>query len=94
MLEPFYEMGTTPLKLFTAQALLVPFATKFETDTINWSIIPVSKILVLQIRLFRTVIAWCWQIFLDILNEGPKLQEAIQAKALWANESGMSLASH
>jgi hypothetical protein len=42
VLEPIQEMGMTPLKLFTTQAWPGPLI--IETDTINWSIIPVSKV--------------------------------------------------
>ena len=92
VLEPVHETGMTPLKLFTTQVLPYPLA--FEVDTINWSIIPVSKIFTLQMCLFRTVTACLWQVFFDMLDEVSNLHDAIQVRALWDNESGMSLASH
>ena len=92
VLEPIHETGMTPLKLFTTQVWPTPLI--IETDTINWSIIPVSKVFVLQMRLFGTVTACRWQIFFDRLNEGPELQDAIQVKALWDDELGTSLAFH
>ena len=92
VLEPVHETGMTPLKLFTTHTLPSPLT--FEIDTVNWSIIPVSKIFFLQMCLFRTITACHWQIFFDMLNEGFKLEDAIQVKALWDDESGMSLASY
>ena len=57
VLDPVHETGLSPLKLSTTSALPISFA--FEADDINWSIIPVSKIFVLKICLFRTVTACC-----------------------------------
>jgi hypothetical protein len=68
VLEPVHETGMTPLKFFTTQMLPYPLA--FEVDTINWSIIAVSKIFILQMGLFRTVTACRWQIFLDVFERG------------------------
>ena len=92
VLEPVLETGMTPQKLSTTSALPYPFL--LEADNINWSIIPVSKIFALQMCLFRTIIACRWQIFVDMLNEESKLQDAVQVEAIWDNESGMSLASY
>jgi hypothetical protein len=92
VLGPVHETGMIPLKLFATRFL--PYPVVFETDTINWSIVAVSKIFVLKMYLFRTVIACRRQVFFDTFDEGPELLDAIQVEALWDNESGMSLASH
>ena len=92
VLEPVHETGMTPQKSFTTSTLPYPFL--LEADNINWSIIPVSRIFVLKMCLFRTITACRWQIFVDILNEESKLHDAIQVEAIWNDESGMSLASY
>jgi hypothetical protein len=45
VLEPVQETGLPPQKVFTTSVL--PYRFILETDTINWSIIPVSKIFVI-----------------------------------------------
>jgi len=45
VLEPIHETGLPPQKVFTTSTLPYPFI--LEADTINWSVIPVSKIYVL-----------------------------------------------
>jgi hypothetical protein len=91
VLDPVQERGMTPVKSFSSRVF--PSSLRFEPDTISWNIIPVSKIFVLQMCLFRTVTACRWQVFFDNF-ERSELHDAIHVKALWDNESGMSLASH
>ena len=57
VLEPVHETGMSPLKVFTTRVL--PSSLAVETDTMNWNIIAVNKIFILQMCLFRTVLTAC-----------------------------------
>jgi hypothetical protein len=89
VLAPVEETGMTPQKIYTS-------TSDFEDiNQVNWSIIAVSKIPVLQLCLFRTVTT-CHRQFSrnDTFGDESKLQDAINVKVQGDYRGSMSLASH
>ena len=56
VLEPIQETGMTPVKLYTTKYI----PDRLNIDDINWNIIAVSEIFVIQMYSFRTVTVCRW----------------------------------
>ena len=56
VLEPIHETGMAPVKLYTTRDL--PYSRKI--NVVQWTIIAVSELIMVQMFLFRIVTVYHW----------------------------------